>query len=192
MIIACDLISLFFFYFKWDQFIKYPLGFMLPLITIQFAAKIGSALLIRQIVLMIFFCRMHCFLFKKFNEYFTHLSKKCPKNHLKTCLSFHYKLCESVEEFQTNLKPIFLLLTIIWCPICCYFIYFSVKNRDEIIIILADFVFSIFLLLLLILWLLIALIDIRAKEGIHWVYGCALKLANKQATFPVSLILFIL
>ena len=36
------------------------------------------------------------------------------------------------------------------------------------------------------------MIDIRAKEGIHWVYGCGLKLANKQATFAVSLILFIL
>ena len=184
--ILLNTICILFFFIKWDQFIENPIGFMIPVLTIQLGAQIGCPL-IRQIVLMIFFCRMHCFLFNKCNEYFTHLSKKCRKNQLNTCLTFHYKLCESVEVFQTYLRPIFVLLITIWCPNCCYFIYFSLNNKDELLIILADFVISIFLLFVLFLSLLIAMIDVRAKEGVHSVYGCALKLANKQATFPVSL-----
>ena len=160
---------------------------MIPVLTIQLCAKIGTTLVMHQIVLMIFFCRIHCFLFKKCNEYFTHLLKKCRKKHLNTCLSFHYKLCESVEEFQIYLRTIFVLLTIIWCPMSCYFIYCTVNNRNELLIILGDFVCFIFLIFTFNLWLLIAMIDVRAKEGIHSVYGCALKLANNQATFHVSL-----
>ena len=78
--IAINSICVVFFYLKWDQFIANPLSFMIPVLTIQLNAKIGCPLVIRQIVLMIFFCRMHCFLFEKFNEYFTHLSIKCRKN----------------------------------------------------------------------------------------------------------------
>ena len=187
-----NIICIVLLYLKWDQFIANPLSFMIPVLTSQLCAKIGCPLIIRQIVLMIFFCRMHCFLFNKCNEYFTHLSKKCRKKHLKTCLSFHYKLCESVEEFQTYLRPTFALLTTIWCPICCYIIYSSINNRDQLLIILGDFVCFVFVSFILILSILIAMIDIRAKEGIHSVYGCALKLANKQAIFPVSLSLKIL
>ena len=132
---------------------------------------------------------MHCFLFKKFTEYFTKLSKNCRKKHLKTCLSFHYKLCESVEELQTFLRPMFVSLTLLWCPMFCYLLYYLVFNKEsELLIFLVVLIGFVFFLFILILSVMIAMIDVVAKECVHSVYGCALKLANKQATFPVILI----
>ena len=52
--IASQIICISLFYLKWDQFIEYPIGFMINIISIQLSAKIGSALIIRQMVLMIF------------------------------------------------------------------------------------------------------------------------------------------
>ena len=189
VIISCDILSILLLYLKWDQFIAYPLGSLIPILSIQLNAKIGTTLIIRQIVLMIFFCRMHCFLFNKCNEYFTHLSKNCRKKHLKTCLSFHYMLCESVEESQTFMRPMFVWITTIWCPMFCYLLYYSFNTKESdfmiISIVFTTFIFFSFILILL---TMIAMIDIVAKDGIHSVYGCALKLANdKQASYPVSL-----
>ena len=76
------------FYNKWNQFVEYPIGFMVVIIIIQFVAKINFPLVLRQFVIIIFFCRMHCFLFKSCNKYFTQLSKKYRKRNLKTYLSF--------------------------------------------------------------------------------------------------------
>ena len=87
----------------------YPIGFIIFSLTSIFVAKIGFPLMIRQFIIIIFFCRMHCFLFKRVNKDFTQLSKK----YFKTCLSIHYKLCESLEELQTFLRPMFVLITMI-------------------------------------------------------------------------------
>ena len=81
----------------------------------------------------------------------------------------------------------------IWCPIFCYSIYYLIDNKEsELMLILALFIVFVFFILILVLSVMIAMIDVVAKQGVQSVYGCTLKFANEQATFPVSLILFIL
>ena len=142
--------------------------------------------MIRQfvIIIIIFFCRMHCFLFKSVNKDFSQLSKR----YFKTCLSIHYKLCDSLEELQTFLRPMFVSITMIWCPMFCYYIYYTVKEVEKrTLIILVDFIIFIFLVFIFILSIMIARVDVEAKKGLHWVYGKGIKsFSNKQTVFPVS------
>ena len=135
-------------------------------------------------VIIIFFCRMHCFLFKSVNKDFSQLSER----HFQTCLSFHYKLCESLEDFQTFLRPMFVSITMTWCPMFCYTIYYSVKEvENKSLIILVDIIFFTFFILIFTLSIMIARVDVEAKKGLNSVYGTAIKsFNNKQAIFPVS------
>ena len=139
-------------------------------LTFQFGYKFGYHLIIRQFVIIIFFCRMHCFLFKTIDKHFNQLSEKHRKRHLKSYLSFHYKLCESVEELQTFLRPMFVLITSIFCPLFCYILYYSLKNQEfenNILMILTDFSAIIFLTFIFVFSSIIAMIDIEAKKGLH-------------------------
>ena len=194
-IISVDLLNISILYFKWDQVIDYPIGSIIASLTLQFGAKVGFPFIFRQIVIIILICRMHCFLFKSCNKSLTQISGKHSKIIFKNCLSFHYKLCESVEELQTFLRPMFVLITTIWCPIFCYILYFILKNSEferHFMMILTFFIGLIFLLLILILSTLIALIDIEAKKGSHTVFGFALKQSNKQDKFHVRLFKFLI
>ena len=186
-VIVCDLMIIALIIVNRDQLIDNPIGLAIVSLTMLLGAKIGYTLIIRQFVIIIFFCRMHCFLFKSCNKYFTQLSKSLHKNNLKTCLSLHYKLCESVEELQTFLRPMFVWITSLWCPIFCYIIYYTINNKRagyNTIIILADIIIFIFFLLIFCLLSMIAMIDVEAKKGIHSVYWCGLKI--KQASYPVK------
>ena len=189
-LILTDLIQFIMIYFKWDEIVDYPIAFIIYSLTIQFGTRIGYRLVIRQMIIIIFFCRMHCFLFKYCNNYFFQLSKNHRKRHLKTYLLIHYKICESVEELQTFLRPMFVLITMTFCPIFCSILYFRFKNTDNdnnLMMILVVFTGLIFLILILILSALIALIDVEAKKGSHKVFGYALKLSTKQDTFQVKI-----
>ena len=184
MVVVC------FIYIKYYQFVEYPVGFLISILSVEFGTKIGFPIVLRQLAIIIFFCRMHCFLFKSVDKDFRQLSKNYRKNRLKTCLSFHYKLCDSVEELQTFLRPMFVSITSLWCPIYCYILYFYMNNKNfenNLIAILTSLVAFIFFLINFYLSLTIAMIDIEAKKGLHYVYGCALKLLDKQAHFPVSI-----
>ena len=123
--------------------------------------------MIRQFIIIIFFCRMHCFLFKSVNKEFSQLSK----SHLKNCLSFHYKLCKSMKELQTFLQPMFVSITMIWCPVFCYFIYYSIKEvENKSLIILVDILVFIFFVFILILSIIIARVDVEALIHIIIIY----------------------
>ena len=188
-IIFVDLLNLSVIYFNWNDLDHYPFGFIMVSIYIQFGAKIGYPLILRQMIIIIFFCRMHCFLFKSCGKYFTQLSKKSPKNHLKTCLSFHYKLCESVEELQTFLRPTFVLITSVFRPLFCYFFYLTFKNteeQDNYSMIFGDMAAFIFFIFTIILSSMIAMIDVEAKRGAITVHGFAFKVSNKQDIFQVN------
>ena len=177
------------FYLKWDQFVDYPMGFMSVIIRVQFETKIGLQLVIRQFAIIIFICRMHCFLFKSCYKYFTQLSKNYRKNYFNICLSFHHKICESVEEFKTFLRPMFVLITTIFCSISLNTLYFTFEHgRFETMIIMCDIIALVIFIFTITLAVIIALIDVEAKIGMHSVYGCALKLSNNQAVFSVSLL----
>ena len=143
-------------------------------------------------VIIIFFCRMHCFLFKSYNNYLIRISGKRQKKHLKTFLSFHYKLCESVEELKTFLRPMFVLISTIFRPVIVYFFYCTFKNREETsyIMILSDFIIFIYFLFVIVLTSMIANIDVETKKRLNTVYECALKLSNNQDIFAVSVFLF--
>ena len=187
-IISGDLVIVSVLITKRDQLIDYPIGFTLFSLCMIIAIKVGYTLMFRQMVIIIFFCRMHCFLFKSCNKYFTQMSKK----HLKTCLSFHYKLCESVEELQNFLRPMFVSITTMWCPIICYLIYYSVKDKEvenNFRIILVDIIMHIFLIFIIAFASMIAKIDVESKKGIHSVCKWGLKISNKQAIFHLIFIL---
>ena len=177
-------------YNKWDQFIDYPIGSLFVLIiSIQFEIYFDFKFVIRHIFIIIFICRMHCFLFKSHNKYFNQLSEKRRKRNLKTYLSIHYKLCESVEVFQTFLRPMFVTITMSWCTMVCSGLYFILLNKqveNNYVMISANATLLTFFILTLILSSIIAMIDIDVKRGLHAVYGCALKLPNKQAIFQGS------
>ena len=69
----------------------------------------------------------------------------------------------------------------------------TVKSRDfenNYIIILIDLIAFIFFIFTIYFSLIIALIDVEAKRGIHYVYGCAIKLSDKQALFSVCMIIY--
>ena len=132
---------------------------------------------------------MHCFLFKSHNKYFNQLSEKRRKRNLKTYLSIHYKLCESVEVFQTFLRPMFVTITMSLCTMFGSGLYFTLLNKkveNNYVIIPVNVALLTFFILTIILSSIIAMIDIEAKGGLHAVYGCALKLPDKQAVFQVS------
>ena len=59
-IICGDLIVIALFYVKWDQFIDYPIGFIISILTIEFGTKIGFPIVLRQFAIVIFICQMHC------------------------------------------------------------------------------------------------------------------------------------
>ena len=188
IILLGDFICFTLFYNKWNQFVEYPIGFMAVIVSIQFAAKFSLPLVLRQFVIIIFFCRMHCFLFKTNDKNFSKLSKKYRKRNLKTYLLFHYKLCESVEEFQTFLRPMFVLITTTFCAVFCYMIYFNLKNSENennSVMFLLNVAALIMLIFSLILSGVIAMIDIESKKGLHLIYGSALKLSNKELIFKV-------
>ena len=175
--------------FKWDQVIDCPIGSIISSLTLQFGAKVGIPFVFRQMVIIIFICRMHCFLFKNCNNYFTQLSENRRKKNLKTYISLHYKLFESVKEFQKYLQPMFVLNTTIWCPLFCYIIYFNLKNSENesnLVIILINIAALIMFIFSIILSGFIAMIDTEGKKGLHSIYRCALKLSNKETIFKVS------
>ena len=189
-IISMDLLNLSLIYIKWTDIVDYPIGFLMMTLTIQFGAKIGFPLVLRQMVIIIFFCRMHCFLFKSINKSITQISGKHPKNHLKTFLSFHSKLCESVEELKKFLRPMFVMIIMIWCPMFCYVFYFFLKNNEfgnHLIVILLVFTNFIFCIFIIILLAMIAMIDVEAKKGLYNVVRRALKISTKHHIFPVCL-----
>ena len=182
-IIFANLVNICVIYFNWKDLIDYPIGFMIAFLTIQFAVIFGYPLILRQMVIIIFFCRMHCFLFKNCNKSMTRLSK----NNLKTSLSFHYKLCESVEELQSFLRPMFVLITSVFRPLfCCFFLFTFKITENNYAILLSDVVAIIFFIFTIILSSMITMIDVEAKRGLQSIIGRTFKLSIKQDVFPVS------
>ena len=61
------------------------------------------------------------------------------------------------------------------CPMLYDFLYYWVNNREsQLLMLLTVGVGVVFIMLILILSVMIAMIDVMAKEGIHPVYGHSL------------------
>ena len=87
------------------------------------------------------------------------------------------------------------LITTTFCALFCYMIYYNLKNSENennYIMILLDVTALIVLIFSLILSGVIAMIDIEAKKGLHLIYGCTLKLSNKEKIFKVTQLTYLL
>ena len=108
------------------------------------------------------------------------------KQSVKALLIRHYKTCNSLANANQYFKYNFVALVAGWAPISCYALYLLlISNARSFILELGYMFATMFIILVLFMAIIIALTDIEAKKGLHFIHGLAFKTPNKRQTFLV-------